>query len=166
MGYIMENKKELLVLYFENYILSNKLSSIMVASMGGCGCENPHQHKSRNMTLRILDLKGEVTPSSISQYLKLNKSSVTSLIDSLEKDGLVIRKPNPDDRRKCFISLTPEGNQQLKVFDEFLVWISGRVASHLSESEYEELLSSMRKVAEIQKKIESSFLEEQKKADK
>lgn len=163
---MIENKRELLLLHFEDYILSNKIGSILISSMGGCHCENPHQHKSRNMTLRILAMEGDVTPSSLSQYLELNKSSVTSLIDSLEKEGLVIRNPDPDDRRKCFISLSSEGRQYLEVFDEFMDLISERIACHLSDLEYEEFLSSMRKVVEFQKKLEFRLLEEQKKANK
>ncbi len=162
----MGNKKELLMLHLEQRLLSNKLASIMMTSTEGCPCRNPHQNKSRNLTLRILDMEGDITPSSLSHYLELNKSSVTSLIDSLEKEGLVIRKPDPDDRRKYLISLAPDGKQQLEVFDEFLDLISERIRSHLSDSEYEEALSSMRKVVEFQKKVESRLLEEQKKTNK
>ncbi|MBP2030432.1 DNA-binding MarR family transcriptional regulator [Methanohalophilus levihalophilus] len=162
----MKNKRELLLLHLENHFLSNKLGSILMNSMEGCPCENPHQNKSRNLTLRILDIEGEVTPSSLSQYLELNKSSVTSLIDSLEKEGLVLRKPDPDDRRQCFISLAPGGRQHLEVFDEFMDLISERIESLLSESEYEELFSSLSKVVELERRIETRLLEEQKKGNK
>ena len=34
---------------------------------------------------------------------------MTGLLDRLEKKGLILRKPNPNDRRGCLIFLTPEG---------------------------------------------------------
>ncbi|HTD69632.1 MAG TPA: MarR family transcriptional regulator [Gemmatimonadales bacterium] len=39
------------------------------------------------------------------------RSNITQLMDRLEKDGLVRRRPDPDDRRSVLAELTPAGAQ-------------------------------------------------------
>ena len=39
------------------------------------------------------------------------RSNITQLVDRLEKDGLVRRRPDPDDRRGVLAGLTPAGEQ-------------------------------------------------------
>lgn len=49
------------------------------------------------------------TPGFLAHSLDLENSSMTGLLDRLEKKGLIQRKPNPNDRRGFLIFLTPEG---------------------------------------------------------
>jgi MarR family transcriptional regulator, organic hydroperoxide resistance regulator len=37
--------------------------------------------------------------------------TATRMLDGLERDGIVIREPSPDDRRKVTVSLTDEGRR-------------------------------------------------------
>ncbi len=48
------------------------------------------------------------------ERLQVHPTSVTSTIDRLERDGLVARKPNPDDRRATLVELTSEGVELLE----------------------------------------------------
>ncbi len=60
--------------------------------------------------LAILDGAGEpLPPQIISQRLFSHPATVTGLLDSLEKRGLVLRTPHPTDRRKLLIEITDEG---------------------------------------------------------
>jgi DNA-binding MarR family transcriptional regulator len=47
--------------------------------------------------------------TELSRLLHLEKSSLTGLVDRVERRGLVARVSDPRDRRTCRISLTPEG---------------------------------------------------------
>lgn len=49
--------------------------------------------------------------SDISKALNLDSSSVTRMLDRLEKKGLIIRKSDPEDRRSVLIELTPIGTE-------------------------------------------------------
>jgi MarR family 2-MHQ and catechol resistance regulon transcriptional repressor len=49
--------------------------------------------------------------NEISRELSVSRTNVTNLIDGLERDGLVIRVPNPADRRVSYAQLTAEGEQ-------------------------------------------------------
>ena len=63
---------------------------------------------SRN-DLRALNLMeaGPTTPGTIARELSLTSGAVTSLIDRLEKRGLVLRSRDPDDRRGVRVEPTP-----------------------------------------------------------
>jgi DNA-binding MarR family transcriptional regulator len=49
--------------------------------------------------------------SALSRYLMVTGGNVTGLTDELEKDGLVQRDAEPDDRRSWRVALTPKGRQ-------------------------------------------------------
>ncbi len=44
---------------------------------------------------------------------ELNPASVTAMVDQLEARGLVARRRDDQDRRVCWISLTPDGHRQV-----------------------------------------------------
>ena len=54
---------------------------------------------------------GGLRMSALSRYLMVTGGNVTGLTDELEKEGLVERQPEPEDRRSCRVSLTHKGHQ-------------------------------------------------------
>lgn len=52
---------------------------------------------------------GGENPKSLSAKFDLESSSMTGLLDRLEKKGLIERRPDPDDRRGVLIFLTSHG---------------------------------------------------------
>lgn len=52
---------------------------------------------------------GPIGMTELSRVLHLEKSSLTGLVDRVERRGLVSRVSHPRDRRACQISLTDEG---------------------------------------------------------
>jgi DNA-binding MarR family transcriptional regulator len=60
--------------------------------------------------LAILDGAGEPIPGHVvAERLLVSSASMTSLLDTLEKRGLIERHPHPIDRRKVLIHLTDQG---------------------------------------------------------
>ncbi|MFF0265143.1 MarR family winged helix-turn-helix transcriptional regulator [Kribbella sp. NPDC004536] len=47
--------------------------------------------------------------TDLSGILSIERSSLTSMVDRLERRSLVARIPSPGDRRACRIELTPDG---------------------------------------------------------
>lgn len=47
----------------------------------------------------------------LAQRLSVTKRNITTLVDGLEKDGLVTRSPHPTDRRSKLVQLTQSGEQ-------------------------------------------------------
>jgi len=57
----------------------------------------------------IIGSVDNIMPTTLGKCLDLQKGSLTSMIDALEREGLVCRKKDPQDRRKTLISLTEKG---------------------------------------------------------
>ena len=53
------------------------------------------------------------TPAELAEMAGVTRATMTGLIDTLERDGLVKREPDPDDRRMMFVHLTPAGQALL-----------------------------------------------------
>lgn len=65
--------------------------------------------------LYFLLLKGgESTPSRLAKAMLRSKHSVTKIIDSLEKEGMIVRSFTNRDRRVTSIKLTARGLEHLK----------------------------------------------------
>jgi DNA-binding MarR family transcriptional regulator len=62
-----------------------------------------------NALLFIITRGGSLTPTLLARIMLRSNYSVTKLIDGLEKDGLVQRHPNGNDRRSIIIEVTSEG---------------------------------------------------------
>lgn len=60
--------------------------------------------------LFLLKRRNSQKMSELSKGLGIDNSAITRLVDRLERQNLVIRKPNPDDRRQFLISITEKGS--------------------------------------------------------
>jgi DNA-binding MarR family transcriptional regulator len=83
---------------------------------------------------------GPLEPSVIAERLLITTGSMTSLLDNLEKRGLIVRQPHPDDRRKILIDITPAAQT---IIDELLPTMHARerdVMGALSRAEQATLL--------------------------
>jgi DNA-binding MarR family transcriptional regulator len=62
--------------------------------------------------LAVLDGAGEPLPSSvIADRLLITTASMTSLLDTLTRHGLIERTPHPTDRRKILVRTTAEAER-------------------------------------------------------
>ena len=99
------------------------------------------------MVLAILDGAGEpLTPSAIAERAVVTSASVTSLLDTLERRALLVRRQHPVDRRKLLIELTDQGRA---VVDRFLPGahrLETEVMGVLSVAERRQLLAALAKV--------------------
>ena len=66
---------------------------------------------SQARALGVLTRHGPVRLGALSEHLRIAARSATEVVDALEKDGLVERRPDPCDRRATLVSLTIRGAQ-------------------------------------------------------
>jgi DNA-binding MarR family transcriptional regulator len=59
--------------------------------------------------VRVLARQGEVPISGFGAEIGVPRSTVTNLVDRLERAGLVDRRPSATDRRVTLVALTPAG---------------------------------------------------------
>lgn len=69
---------------------------------------------------------GPMLQNELAGKLLTSPSNVTTVIDNLERDGLVERRPHPEDRRCTEVHLTDEGRDRIEdVFPRHLERIAG-----------------------------------------
>ncbi|MEY4938992.1 MAG: Transcriptional repressor MprA, partial [Verrucomicrobiota bacterium] len=59
------------------------------------------------------DNEKPLTPAELAERTGVTRATITGLVDTLERAGLVTRSPHPDDRRMMSVSLTKRGTKLL-----------------------------------------------------
>ena len=70
----------------------------------------------------------------LAEKVALDKSTLTGILDRLERDGLIVRLANPDDRRALYVHLTEHArslqNDLTQIYNEtnqlFLLHVTGQ----------------------------------------
>lgn len=87
-----------------------------------------------------------LSPADIAERTGVTRATVTGLVDTLERAGLVARTPNSDDRRMTSVALTQRGEAVLQKIlpDHFrqMTWLM----SPLDEAERRTLVALLTKV--------------------
>jgi len=61
----------------------------------------------------LVDAGHAWTPAALSAQVGVTRATMTGLLDRLEKDGFIERRPHPTDRRSTLIVLRPSGRAKL-----------------------------------------------------
>jgi DNA-binding MarR family transcriptional regulator len=78
--------------------------------------------------LRVLAARGELNQLELSKRVGIASTTAVPALDNLEKRGLVQRTRDPNDRRKYFVSLKPEGK---RLVDEMLPELTEMISASL-----------------------------------
>ena len=85
--------------------------------------------------LFLLREKDGQSMSELSHVLSMDNSTVTGLVDRLQKSGLVTRRANPDDRRISLIRITPQGVEEIKKAKPVITRVNEQIKAGLSDQE-------------------------------
>ena len=61
------------------------------------------------LLVRLYFRDGSLPLNQLGKQLQIHQTSITSLVDRLEKQGLIKRTPHPTDRRSTIAQMTPAG---------------------------------------------------------
>lgn len=108
--------------------------------------------KSGGLTLTqfgVLDAlyhKGPLTINQIIESILSTGGNITVVVSNLEKQDLVTRTTNPEDKRSCFISITPKGVQKIEeLFPKHLEDLEDHF-KNLTQEDKEQLVFLLAKV--------------------
>ena len=101
------------------------------------------------LILQTLDRSGNTTIGEVAAARNLTQATVTTIVDRMERRGLVVRQRNQQDKRKVNIVLTEEGQ---KILDDAPTILQDRLAekfAKLKDWEQSYILSALQRVATI-----------------
>ena len=89
------------------------------------------------------------TPRDVRARLGLDSGYLSRMIGSLERDGLVEKRPNPADRRTKRLSLTRAGRSELRALDRVSDRLAASVLDPLTADQRTRLLSAQTEVMHL-----------------
>lgn len=91
---------------------------------------------------------GEMTPSEISETVFREKNTITAVINTLEKEGVVRREPSASDRRSVKVVITDKGWKEANRLSPIAQELSREALVCLGKEKVEELVETMRSFRE------------------
>ncbi|TXS95480.1 MarR family transcriptional regulator [Parahaliea maris] len=101
------------------------------------------------LLLQTIRDKGEVTIGELAADVSLSQATVTSILDRLEKRGLIYRERSKTDKRKVHAYLTDEAMEVLKSAPLPLQAQFTRQFGDLQEWEQTMIISSLQRIAQM-----------------
>jgi DNA-binding MarR family transcriptional regulator len=75
----------------------------------------------------------------LSKKTEVDRTTLSGLVDRLEKLGLVTRLPHPNDRRACLVTLTTKGREAERILTPLALSVRKQFSKGLAPGEYEQL---------------------------
>jgi DNA-binding MarR family transcriptional regulator len=95
-------------------------------------------------------------PSTLGKYTGMEKSSLTRMVDDLEKKGVVFRKTDPGDRRKVLVSLTEKGLDYYNCLNRITTEMADEILQFVDNKDVEDYMHSLETMVKILRKIDFS----------
>lgn len=130
-----------------NYLLTTAQHEVFQTFSGGLAQFNitPGQYG----VLSCLWKNGSCTPKEIAQILRLENSTISGVLDRMQKRGLIDRVVDPNDRRSVQVVPTEEGSalrdDVLRVIDELNV----EILAGFSPSQRSVLVECLRQIGKV-----------------
>jgi DNA-binding MarR family transcriptional regulator len=103
--------------------------------------------------VKLLETVGDLSLSELSEKIRAQNSTVTGIIDRMEREGLVTRERSKEDRRVVHIRLTPKGQELARGIPVEPMEIFKGALESLTAQEMRDLMRIMTKVAKRVKQI-------------
>ncbi len=94
-----------------------------------------------------------ITVGEIGERVYLDSSTLTGIIDRMERSGYVARRPNPGDRRSVLVYLTPKARELSPRILEFADELDATLRKPFSKQEMNDFESVLRTLAETQNQV-------------
>lgn len=96
--------------------------------------------------LNVVSEAGKIRMSALATKLGIKARTVTQFVDALEKENILVRVPDPNDRRSTFIQLTDNAPPLLNKVSSAMINIAEEIFAPLSIEERSQLLQLLNKL--------------------
>ncbi|MEV4176107.1 MarR family transcriptional regulator [Nonomuraea sp. NPDC049709] len=98
--------------------------------------------------LAALEEFGPASQASLGRRTGIDRSDIVATVNQLAERGLVERSPDPGDRRRNIITVTPEGTRHLEELDRLISGAQDELLASLTATEREQLVGLLTRVAD------------------
>ncbi|MEU4547331.1 MarR family winged helix-turn-helix transcriptional regulator [Nonomuraea dietziae] len=117
--------------------------SLVNEAIAESGLRLPH-----HAVLAAVSEYGPVAQADLVRLLGFDAKDVVLLLNHLEETGLAVREPDPQDRRKNAVTVTPAGVRTLKRCAELAERANAELLAPLSAAERQQLIELLTRVHE------------------
>ena len=89
--------------------------------------------------LRFLAFLGACTQKKLAEYCDVDPSAICRMLDCLERDGFLERRPSPTDRRAGEVTLTEKGKRAFEEWEHECMALEDRMLHDFSPEEKRQL---------------------------
>lgn len=97
--------------------------------------------------LMTLYVSPTITPGELCQSMHQSPANITRVTDILVERGLLLRLPDPQDRRRVVLQLTPQGTELFNTFLPTMLNAAHMNYAGFSSVELDQLLAALRRLA-------------------
>ncbi len=101
---------------------------------------------ARTKILMYVDREGSARAVDIAGLFGVTPRTVTEALDGLERDGLLRRDPDPNDRRAKRLSVTDEGKRAIRATEPLRLMLVDRIFGLLAPAERDQLWAILSKL--------------------
>jgi len=94
--------------------------------------------------LVVLDRRGELSQRELGDEVDLDRSTIADLVTRMERHGLVLRRPDPRDRRRKTVALTDHGLAERRRLQPLVHRVEEKLTGALTEQTRDALQSALR----------------------
>lgn len=127
----------------ELHLTGNKLKRYIAAMLRQ---QNVPLTPEQFMLIDLLWNEGDMSQQQLADLMQKDKNSVTTLVDAIERKGLVVRRQNINDRRSNTITLTEKAIAIKQDAKRKGISILDRMLEGISEDELRAFLDTLRKL--------------------
>jgi DNA-binding MarR family transcriptional regulator len=88
----------------------------------------------------------ELTPTELAHHRMITSGGMTAALDRLEQKGMIVRVPNPSDRRGSLVRLTERGREVIDASMEVHAEVEHKLIASLSEHDASDLQRILRQL--------------------
>lgn len=96
------------------------------------------------LALAFMAARPDVTPTRLAAMLELSSGGITALVQRLERDGHLVRRPHRSDRRSCVVELSSASLESGAALLDPLAGDAGKLFAALDEAQQAVVLAFLR----------------------
>ena len=97
----------------------------------------------QSYVLTVVKLEGRISPGDVAKRLRLEKSHLTKIVNSLVEMGAILKIPDDNDRRRVTLSLSESGEEIYRELDQTSIESYMRLMEKVPESERESVIRAV-----------------------